>query len=69
VDGAPATNNAIENYYSRTLKKHHKKEFRTDGGVERHLKLHRMWMARMLQWCGATLFDPLRMFLPFLVPG
>lgn len=69
VDGAPATNNAIENYYSITLKKHHKKEFRTDGGVERHLKLHRMRMAGMLEWCGGTLFDQLRMFLPFLVPG
>lgn len=69
VDGAPATNNKLENYYSRTLKKYHKKKFRTDGGIQRHLKLHEMEGAGMLDGRKNTLFDQLQMFLPFLNPG
>lgn len=33
LEGAPATNNAIENYYSTSLKTHRKKQFRTEGGI------------------------------------
>ena len=69
VDGAPATNNKLENYYSKTLKKDHKKQFRTDGGIERHLKLHEMKGAGMIDRCKNTLLDKFLMFLPFLNPG
>jgi hypothetical protein len=69
VDGAPATNNKLENYYSKTLKKDHKKQFRTDDGVERHLKLHEMKGAGMIDRCKNTLLDKFLMFLPFLNPG
>ncbi len=39
IDGCPATNNAIENYYSTSLKTHRKKQLRTDKGILNHLKL------------------------------
>ena len=39
VDGCPATNNAIENYYSTSLKTHRKKQLRTDRGIINHMKL------------------------------
>lgn len=39
VEGCPSTNNAIENYYSTSLKTHRKKQFRTDRGLENQMKL------------------------------
>lgn len=39
VKGCPATNNAIENYYSTSLKAHRKKQLRTDRGIINHMKL------------------------------
>lgn len=39
VEGCPATNNAIENYYSTSLKTHRKKQMRTDKGLLNHMKL------------------------------
>ena len=39
VEGCPATNNCIENYYSISLKTHRKKQFRTDRGLENQMKL------------------------------
>lgn len=39
VEGCPATNNAIENYYSTSLKTHRKKQLRTDRGIINHMKL------------------------------
>jgi len=39
VDGCPATNNAIENYYSTSLKTDRKKQFRTDKGLKNHMKI------------------------------
>jgi hypothetical protein len=39
VKGCPATNNAIENYYSTSLKTHRKKQLRTDEGIENTMKL------------------------------
>jgi hypothetical protein len=35
----PATNNAVENYYSTSLKTHRKKQLRTDKGLTNHMKL------------------------------
>lgn len=39
VEGCPATNNMIENFYSTSLKTHRKKQFRTDRGLENQMKL------------------------------
>ena len=39
IKGCPATNNAIENYYSTSLKTHRKKQLRTDRGLTNHMKL------------------------------
>ena len=37
VEGAPATNNPIENYYSTGLKTHRKKQLRTDRGINNQM--------------------------------
>ena len=39
VKDCPATNNAIENYFSTSLKTHRKKQLRTDQGLLNHMKL------------------------------
>ena len=39
VKDCPATNNAIENFYSTSLKTDRKKQFRTDKGIENHMKI------------------------------
>lgn len=39
IKDCPATNNAIENYYSTSLKTHRKKQFRTDRGLQNQMKL------------------------------
>jgi len=39
VKDCPATNNAVENYYSTSLKTHRKKQLRTDEGILNHMKL------------------------------
>ncbi len=39
VKDCPATNNAIENYYSTSLKTHRKKQLRTNKGLLNHMKL------------------------------
>ena len=39
VKDCPATNNAIENFYSTSLKTHRKKQLRTDKGLMNHMKL------------------------------
>lgn len=39
IKGCPATNNALENYYSTSLKTHRKKQLRTDKGLINHMKL------------------------------
>ena len=39
VKDCPATNNAIENYFSTSLKTHRKKQLRTDRGLLNHMKL------------------------------
>lgn len=41
VEDCPHTNNAIENYFSSSLKTHRKKQFRTDKGLKNKLKLSR----------------------------
>tara|TARA_Y100000034_G_scaffold133715_1_gene200033 strand:- start:583 stop:1881 length:1299 start_codon:yes stop_codon:yes gene_type:complete len=39
VKDCPATNNAIENFFSTSLKTHRKKQLRTDKGLLNHMKL------------------------------
>ena len=39
VKDCPATNNAIENYFSTSLKTHRKKQLRTNQGLLNHMKL------------------------------
>ncbi len=48
VEGAPATNNLMENYYSTSLKTHRKKQFRTEEGLENHMKLSQLKRAGKL---------------------
>lgn len=48
VDGAPATNNLIENYYSTSLKTHRKKQLKTSG-IEDQMKLSAMKRAEMFR--------------------
>jgi hypothetical protein len=69
VNGAPATNNLLENYYSTSLKTHRKKQLRTDRGIENQMKLSAMTRAGLLDRCERTLLDVFLMFVPFLSPG
>jgi hypothetical protein len=39
IRNCPATNNAIENFYSTSLKTHRKKQLRSDQGLKNHMKL------------------------------
>ena len=62
---APATNNAIENYFSTSLKTHQKKQYTSDEGIERQMKLSWMKRAGMLKYEGKTLLQIMVKFLPF----
>jgi hypothetical protein len=66
IPGLPATNNAIENYYSTSLKTHRKKQFRTDAGIINQLKLSAMKRAGMLNEPKTTLLELFRVFIPFI---
>jgi len=66
VEGAPATNNAIENYYSTSLKTHRKKQFRTDIGIINQLQLSSMKRAGMFNEQKPTLFERFMAFIPFI---
>jgi hypothetical protein len=69
VEGAPATNNLLENYYSTSLKTHRKKQLRKDKGIENHIKLSAMKRAGMLKKPEKTLLEVFLKFIPFLNPG
>lgn len=66
IPGLPATNNAIENYYSTSLKTHRKKQFRTDTGITNQLKLSAMKRAGMFNEPKPTLLELFRVFIPFI---
>jgi hypothetical protein len=68
VDGAPATNNAIENYYSTSLKTHRKRQLKTRG-IEDQMRLSALKRAGMFGKPKKTLFEAFFMFIPFLDPG
>ena len=67
LEGAPATNNAIENYYSTSLKTHRKKQFRTDRGIFNQIKLSSMKRARMFEGSKQTILELFRLFRPFAI--
>ncbi len=69
VEGAPATNNLIENYYGTSLKTHQKKQFRTEKGLKNQMKLSSMKRAGILGKCEDTLLEAFSRFIPFLSPG
>ena len=69
VEGAPATNNRIENYYSTSLKTHQKKKFRADASIENQMKLSEMKRCGMLDKCKSSLFDVLLKFRMLCAPG
>ena len=69
VEGAPATNNLIENYYGTSLKTHQKKQFRTERGLENQMKLSSMKRAGILGKCKETLLNAYSRLMPFLSPG
>ena len=69
VNGAPATNNPLETYYSTSLKTHRKKQLRTDRGIENQMKLSAMKRAGLLDRPERTLLGVFLMFVPFLNPG
>jgi hypothetical protein len=69
VDDAPATNNAIENYYSTSLKGQSKKQLRTDGGINLHMKLSSMKRFDMIGKPRITFLEAILKLIPFRAAG
>ncbi len=67
IPGAPATNNPIESYFSKSLKTDNKKKFRTDTGIENQIKLAEMKRAGKLAKPDKSLLELFRIFTPFKV--
>jgi hypothetical protein len=65
LPGAPATNNPIESYYSKSLKTDSKKQFRTDYGIENQIKLAKMKRSNLLQKPKRSLVELFGLFTPF----
>ncbi|MCJ7445009.1 MAG: transposase [Methanotrichaceae archaeon] len=68
VDNAPATNNALENYYSTSLKTHRKKQLVVPG-IEEQIKLSALKRSGIFGRPSKTLLDAFLMFIPFLDRG
>jgi len=68
VDSAPATNNALENYYSTSLKTHRKKQLE-EPGIEEQIKLSALKRSGILGRPRRTLLDAFLMFIPFRDKG
>ena len=68
VDNAPATNNALENYYSISLKTHRKKQLEANGIVDQ-IKLSALKRSGIFGKPKRTLLDAFSMFIPFLDTG
>ena len=68
VGNAPATNNALENYYSTSLKTHRKKQLEVTG-IEDQMKLSALKRAGIFGRPQRTLLDAFFMFIPFLDTG
>jgi hypothetical protein len=69
VDDAPATNNAIENYYSTSLKGQRKKQLRTDSGINTHMKLSSMKRFDLIGKPKVTFFEAILKIIPFRAAG
>jgi hypothetical protein len=69
VDDAPATNNAIENYYSTSLKGQRKKQLRTDLGINLHMKLSSMKRHDMIGKSEVTFLETILNLIPFRAAG
>jgi hypothetical protein len=67
-DNAPATNNALENYYSASLKTHRKKQLEVTG-IEDQMKLSALKRSGIFGRPQRTLLDAFFMFIPFLDTG
>jgi hypothetical protein len=65
VDDAPATNNAIENYYSTSLKTQRKSQLR-EPGLEIQMKLSAMKREGFFGKPKMTLLEAFYMFIPFI---
>lgn len=65
LPGAPATNNPIESYYSKSLKTDSKKQFRTDKGIENKIKLTQMRRSNLLKKPQKSFLELFRLFIPF----
>jgi hypothetical protein len=68
VDNAPATNNALENYYSTSLKTHRKKQLGI-AGIEDQMKLSALKRSGFFVRPRKTLLEAFFMFIPFLDKG
>jgi hypothetical protein len=64
-DGAPATNNPIENYYSCSLKTHRKQQLDVPG-IEEQMKLSRLKRWGMFGIPQKTLIEAFFVFIPFM---
>lgn len=69
IDDAPATNNAIENYYSTSLKGQSKKQLRTDRGINLHMKLSSMKRLDMIGKPEITFLEAILNLIPFRAAG
>ena len=60
VKGCPATNNCVENFYSTSIKTHRKKQFRTDAGLIRQMKIAAKKKQGFLHKPNETFFEILQ---------
>lgn len=67
-ENAPATNNALENYYSCSCKQIKKKQHRRNRAIKRQWKLYAMKRAGMLRYDGPSLFGIISRLIPFRLP-
>jgi hypothetical protein len=67
LPGAPATNNPIESYYSKSLKTDSKKQFRTNNGIENQIKLTEMKISNLFKKPEKSLIELFNLFIPFKV--
>src|SRR3989338_2038670 len=57
IKDCPATNNALENFYSTSLKTHRKKQLRSDKGIINHMKLSAIKRATDMLDTKETILD------------
>ena len=65
IEGAPATNNPIENYFSCSCKQVKKKQHRRTIGLLRQWKLYAMKRAGMLKFNGMMIREITLLLIPF----